>query len=195
LTGGVVLWVVVEAAFALHGWSAVSRYLYEPAAGVGVLAGVAVGQVVLGLPDAARRLRPAPRAATAGGVAALVVVAAFAVSLVPVVHRRIVAEGKDLRGQRTRARYINLLASGIAHLGGARILACGQPQIGIGWQSILAWQLGTNVGVLYFSRRHEIAHPHPIENMYPHAYGWQFFPSDWTNSTQASRCRGLTYRT
>jgi hypothetical protein len=195
LTGGVVLWVVVEAAFALHGWSAVSRYLYEAAAGVGVLAGVAVGRVILELPDAARRLWPGPRAATAGGAAALVLVAAFAVSLVPVVHSRIVAEGKDLRGQRTRTRYIDLLASGIAHLGGGRILACGQPQIGIGWQSILAWQLGTNVGVLYFSRRHEIAHPHPIENMYPHSYGWHFFPSDWTNSTQASRCRGLTYRT
>jgi hypothetical protein len=119
----------------------------------------------------------------------------LAVSLVPVIHSRIVAERKDLRGQRTRTRYINLLAGGVGHLGGARILACGQPQIGIGWQSILAWQLGTNVGVLYFSRQNEIEHPHPIENMYSHSYGWQFFPSDWTNSTQASRCRGLTYRT
>jgi hypothetical protein len=195
LTGGVVLWVVVEIAFALHGWSAVPRYLYEAAAGTGVLAGVAIGRIILDFPDAARRLARAPRGATAGGVATVALVAAFAVALVPTLHGRIAAEKKDLRGQRTRTRYINLLASGVDHLGGARILACGQPNIGIGWQSVLAWQLGTNVGVLYFSRNNENAHPHPIENMYPHAYGWQFFPSDWTTPTQASRCRGLRYRT
>ena len=33
LAGGVALWVLVEAAFALHGWPAVPRYMYEAAAG------------------------------------------------------------------------------------------------------------------------------------------------------------------
>ena len=74
-------------------------------------------------------------------------------------------------------------------------LACGQPNIGIGWQSILAWQLGTNTGVLYYNAKYEKLHPHPIVNMYPHSYGWQFFPSNWTNAAQAARCRGLTLRT
>src|SRR5579862_7024664 len=42
IASGVVLWVVVEAAFALHGWPAVPRYMYEAGAGVCVLAGVFV---------------------------------------------------------------------------------------------------------------------------------------------------------
>jgi hypothetical protein len=194
LTGGLVLWVLVEVAFALHGWSAVPRYMYEAAAGVDVLAGVAIGRVVLDLPAAAARLHPKPRWATAAGVSALMLVLAFAVSLVPVLHGRIAAEGKDLRGQRVRASYVDRLASGVTHLGGERILACGQPNIGIGWQSILAWQLGTNTGVLFFLRSSETVHRHPIVNMSPRSYGWQFFASDWTNSAQAARCRGLAYR-
>jgi hypothetical protein len=195
LTGGVVLWVAVEVVFALHGWSAVPRYMYEAAAGVGVLAGVAVGRVILELPAAAAHLGAGSRWASAGRAAPVVVALAFAAALGPTLDDRIATERKDLRGQRVRASYINQLASGVAHLGGARILACGQPHIGIGWQSILAWQLGTNVGVLYFSPASELTHPHPIENMYPHSYGWQFFPSHRTNPSQAARCRGLTYRT
>jgi hypothetical protein len=195
LSGGVVLWVAVEVAFALHGWSAVPRYMYEAAAGVDVLAGVALGRVILELPAIAARRRPHPRWAATAGLASALISLAFALALVPVLHGRIAAESKDLRGQRVRASYVNQLASGVGHLGAARILACGQPHIGIGWQSILAWQLGTNVGVLYFSPASELKHRHPIENMYPHSYGWQFFPSDWTTPTQAIRCRGLSYRT
>jgi hypothetical protein len=195
LAGGVILWVAVEIAFALHGWSAVPRYIYEAGAGADVLAGVAIGRLILELPDAARRLRPGRRSITAGGGVAFVLVAAFAISLVPVLHGQIASERKDLRLQRTGTRYANALATAVTQLGAARILACGQPNIRIGWQSILAWELGTNTGDLYFSRRHEIEHPHPIENIYLRPYGWLFFPSDWTNPSQARRCRGLTYRT
>jgi hypothetical protein len=195
LTGGVVLWVAVEVAFALHGWSAVPRYIYEAAAGVDVLAGVAIGRVILDFPVAAMRIRPGPRGATAGGVGGLIVVLAFAAALVPVLHGRIAAERKDLRGQRVRASYVNRLAGGVAHLGAARILACGQPNIGLGWQSILAWQFGTNTGTLFFLRSSETVHRHPIVNMHPHSYGWRFLASDWTNAAQAARCRGLAYRT
>jgi hypothetical protein len=194
LAGGVVLWVAVEAAFALHGFSAVRRYMYEAAAGVGVLAGVFIGRLILDLPTVPTILKM-PQWATAAGVASLVVVVAFAVSLVPILHGRIAAERRDLRGQRTRTAYIGLLASAVQHLGPERILACGHPDIGIGWQSILAWQLGTNVGILYFNPASETAHKHPIVNLYPRSYGWQIFSSDWTSPTQAARCRGLSYRT
>ena len=36
---------------------------------------------------------------------------------------------------------------------------------------------------------------HPPGKLYPHPYGWQFFPSDWTDAAQAARCHGLTYST
>src|SRR5262249_41459706 len=87
LAGGVALWVVVEAAFAQHGWPAVPRYLYEAGAGVCVLAGVFVGRVILDARSilafieikASRRL---------AGWAAAVVIAIFAISLVPAAHGR-----------------------------------------------------------------------------------------------------------
>jgi hypothetical protein len=194
LAGGVVLWVLVEAAFAVHGWPAVPRYMYEAAAGVCVLAGIFVGRVILdaGSILAWMRIRVSPRWAA---WAAAAVIAVFAVSLVPAAHERITAERADLTVQRARTAEIGLLASVVNRLGGARILACGQPNIGIAWQSILAWDLGTNTGILYFNNKYEKLHPHPIENMYPHSYGWQFFPSDWTNATQQARCKGLTFRT
>ncbi len=194
LAGGVILWVAVEAAFALHGFSAVRRYMYEAAAGVGVLAGVFIGRLILDLPAIPVTINR-PQWALAAGIAAWLGVVAFAIALVPILHGRIAAERRDLRGQRTRTAYVGLLASAVQHLGARRILACGHPDIGIGWQSILAWQLGTNVGFLYFNPASETAHKHPIVNLYPHSYGWQILPSDWTNSTQAARCRGLSYRT
>lgn len=194
LAGGVILWVGVEIAFALHGWSAVPRYMYEAAAATAVLAGVAVGRIILELHDGARRRHLGPRR-IAAGLALLGAVLAVGISLPPVLRERIAAERRDLRGQRIRARYISLLAGGVTHLGAARILACGQPNIGVGWQSILAWQLGTNVGMLYFSPASEQTNPRPIVNMHPNAHGWRFFPSNWTSSTQASRCRGLAYQT
>jgi hypothetical protein len=194
LAGGVLLWVVVEAAFALHGWPAVPRYMYEAAGGACVLAGVFAGRVILEVPVGLTRVSRRVTPALAGCVAALVLIV-FGVSLVPAARGRLSQERKDLKGQRARSREISLLNASVTHLGGARILACGQPNIGIGWQSILAWDLGTNTGSLYFSAKHEREHPHPVVNMYPHSYGWQFFPSDWTNATQAARCQGLTYHT
>ena len=45
LAAGAVVWVAVEIAFALHGWPALQRYLFEPAAVMIVLAAVAVGLI------------------------------------------------------------------------------------------------------------------------------------------------------
>ena len=203
IAGGVLLWVVIEAAFALHGWPAVSRYMYESGAGVSVLAGVFVGRVILDAPALVSRVRSrfggrlSPRFATPtlAGWSAGLVIAVFVVSLIPAAHSRIDFERKDLTAQRARTTEINLLAGVVHRLGGARILACGKPNIGIEWQSMLAWDLGTNTGILYFSAKHEREHPVSIVNMYPHSYGWQVFPSNQSNAAQVARCRGLTYRT
>lgn len=194
LAVGVLLWVAVEIGFALHGWSAVSRYIYEAGAGLGVLAGVFVGRVILDAPQVLEwmRLQVSPRLA---GLASLIVVAGFALSLASTARSRVVYEQDDLSGQRTRATEIKLLNRVVDHLGAARILACGHPNIGIGWQSVLAWDLGTNVGMLFYNPNSQLTHPHPVVNMYPHSYGWSFFPSDTSTAVQAARCSGLTYRT
>jgi hypothetical protein len=195
LAGGVILWVVVEIAFALHGWPAVPRYMFEAAAGVCVLAGVFIGRVILdaGSILARARINLSPRVA---GWVAVAVIAVFAVSLAPAARSRISFERADLHAQRARTDELNLLSGVVHRLGGAkRILACGQPNIPIAFQSVLAWYLGTNTGILYFDPQHERRHPYSVVKFYPHSYGWQVFPADQQSAAQVARCRGLTLRT
>jgi hypothetical protein len=204
LAGGVLLWVAVEMAFALHGWPAVPRYLYEAAGGTCVLAGVFAGRLILDAPNVAQGLRARLTGArqrwswlgspTTAGLAAAFVLAVFAAAAVPAVDQRFVQERADLRGQRARTHEILLLQRAVNHLGAAKILACGHPDIGIAFQSILAWDMGTNTGSLYFSRKHEREHPHPIVNLYPHSYGWQVIPAN-TAPARASACSALSYKT
>ncbi|MGH2868222.1 MAG: hypothetical protein ACRDNK_11740 [Solirubrobacteraceae bacterium] len=194
LAAGVVVWVAVEILFALHGWSAVPRYIYEAGAGLGVLAGVFVGLVILDAPHVLEwmRVRVSPQLA---GLASLIVLAGFALSLASTARSRVVYEREDLSEQRTRASEIKLLDRVVDHLGAARILACGHPNIRIGWQSALAWDLGTNVGVLFYNPNSQRTHPQPVVNMYARSYGWSFFPSHTRTAAQTARCSGLTYRT
>ena len=55
LAGGIVVWVAIEIAFGLHGWPALGRYMFEPAAVATVLAGAFLGRVLAA--DWARRSR------------------------------------------------------------------------------------------------------------------------------------------
>jgi hypothetical protein len=194
LAGGIAVWVVVEIAFALHGWPAVPRYMFEAAAGVCVLAGVFVGRVILDAgPLLARmRIRVSPQVA---GWISVVVIAIFALSLVPAARSRLASERADLKAQRARTDELDLLSGVVHRLGPKRILACGQPNIPIAFQSVLAWYMGTNTGMLYFDPKHERLHPHSVVKFYPHSYGWQVFPADQRSATQVARCRGLTLHT
>jgi hypothetical protein len=194
LAAGVALWVLVEAAFAVHGWPAVPRYMYEAGAGACVLAGVFVGRLIHDGPGVVARA--IPRASPAlGSWATVFVLVVFAGSLLPAARSRLRFERRDLQAQRARTHEIDLLSGVVARLTPARILACGQPNIPIAFQSILAWYLGSNVGELYFSAKAEALHPNPIVNMYPHSYGWQVFPSHTQTAAQAARCAGLTLTT
>jgi hypothetical protein len=46
LAGGLVVWLAIEIAFGLHGWPALGRYMFEPAAVATVLAGAFAGRVL-----------------------------------------------------------------------------------------------------------------------------------------------------
>ncbi|MGI8428710.1 MAG: hypothetical protein ACR2OB_05265 [Solirubrobacteraceae bacterium] len=198
LAAGTVTWVVVEVAFALHGFPAVPRYLFEPAGVACVLAGVFLGRVILDLPPLIARVRarltPAigrpitpPVAGWATGLLVLVLVGA----MVPAARSSVRIERKDLTHERARTKQINRLSTVVKRLGGgSRILACGQPNMPIAYQSVLAWYMGVKIGELYFSRNYERLHPHPLVNFVPHSNGWQVFPSH-VNAASAGRCRGL----
>jgi hypothetical protein len=188
VVAGALLWVLIEVAFALHGFPAVPRYLFEPGAMVAVLAGVFAGWVVLEVPP---RIAPLSRGGWVGPWAAGLVLLVFAASMLPTARSQLRLERADLRHEHSRTTLSNQLASVVRQLGGARILACGQPNVPIGYQSVLAWNLDVKVGSLYVDQRHVAEHPHPLVNIYPTAGGWREFTSHVTPGAEAARCRGL----
>ena len=117
LAAGTVLWVVIEAAFALHGWPGLVRYMFEAGGVVAVLAGVAVGWLLLERPFPARGAGASgtagsPVAARLGPWLGPLLVVVLVASLVPagISHAR--DEHKDLREQRKRTAEINDLLPG-----------------------------------------------------------------------------------
>jgi hypothetical protein len=199
LAAGALAWVVIEIALALKGFPAVPRYMFEPGAVVAVLAGVFVGWLILELParlvQLTQRLggaRIGARLATQigawGTALGLLVVAG---SMLGAAHRQYRLERTDLSHERARTVLIGRLSTVVKRLGAGHILACGQPNIPIEYQSILAWYMNIKIGELYVSQSYERKHPHPLVNIYPIAGpGWKVFPSHVT-AASASRCSGL----
>ena len=195
---GVILWVVVEIAFAIHGWPAVPRYLFEAAGAAGVLAGIGVGMVVVELPALLRRLDPRLVSPQIASLTTALVVVAFAAILVPTAHSRYRVERVDLKHERARTREIGRLSVVVARLGGgARILRCGQPNMPIGYQSVLAFYMGVKIGALYFSPAYNKLHPHAHVDFYPLADGWKVVPRGLRSARDRHYCGHLklVYRT
>jgi hypothetical protein len=119
LFAGAAGWVLVEIAFAYHGWPALGRYMFEPAAVAAVLGGVAIGLLLTELP---RLRRGIP-----GWVGIPLVVVLVGAS-VPGALARVRTEHRDLRHERARTHEIRLLATTTNLLGGAQhVQNCGQP--------------------------------------------------------------------
>jgi hypothetical protein len=199
LSAGVVLWVLIEIAFALHGFPAVPRYMFEAGAVVGVMAAVFIGRVVHELPELLSRLtdrmgvarmgsRLAWHVGTWGTLLAVVVISG---SLLGAAHRQEQLERVDLRHERARTVLIGRLSGVVKALGTSNMFACGQPNMPIEYQSAFAWYAGTNTGVLYVDPGYLKAHPHPLVNIYPIAgEGWQAFPS-MVDPAHAAACKKM----
>jgi hypothetical protein len=200
LAAGVVLWVLVEVAFALHGFPAVPRYMFEAGAVVGILAGVFIGRIVHELPEWLSNVtgrigngrlggpRLASYVGTWGTVLVLVLIAG---SLGGAAHRQERLERTDLRYERARTVLIGRLSGVVKTLGASNMFACGQPNIPIEYQSVFAWYAGVKTGVLYVSRPYLAKHPHPLVNVYPTAgAGWKVFPS-LVDPAHAAACKKM----
>jgi hypothetical protein len=162
LAGGVCAWVIVEIAFSLHGWPGLARYMFEPAAVVIALAGVAVGRLLV---EPAR----VSRAAGWAGAALVVVIVA---ALVPSAGSAARDEHRDIRGQRARTAEIGKLSSVVASFGGpARFEPCGEPLTRLEYQTILAWTLHDNVSAVGFKYGPAIASGRPIVLFTPLSHG------------------------
>ena len=183
LAGAALAWVVIEIGFALHGWSAVPRYLFEPAAVTVVLAGTAVGHVLASTARVSGKLR------WVGPAAVVVLVAA----LLPAARLRARVEHTDLINQRGFARQIDRLNAVIDADGGG-VLACGQPVTEVAFQSTLAWEVGLNVGNVGYKPAREIRRGKPIVLFEPHLLGWKVRPIH-TLAANRANCSRLTTET
>jgi hypothetical protein len=189
LAGAAVAWLFVEIAFALHGWPAVPRYLFESVAVACVLAGYFVGRVILELPPLLRRMTPRLNPRLIGWTTGVVVLL-FVGENLPAARSRYRIEHRDLTHERARAREINRLSTVVSRLGVSRILACGQPNMPIGYQSVLAWDMGIKIGFLYINPNTFRLHPHTIVNFYPIHNGWKVFASH-VDPAHTSACGGI----
>ncbi len=182
LAAGSVVWVIVEIAFALHGWPALPRYVMEPAAVMCVLAGVAVGWVLLEAPRIRRGLP---------SWVGVPLVALLVVSLVPGALARVRAERKDLRHERARTTTINQLQSTITRLGGYQhIRRCGEPGTDAEFTSVLAWLVKLDVGFVGHRPDVELRQRYPIVLFRPLPNGWSVLP--WhTLAAKRARCNSL----
>jgi hypothetical protein len=175
------LWVIVEIAFAYHGWSAVSRYLLEPAAVMVVVAGGFVGRLLsdtAGRGVAVRLLGPA-------------LVLVLLATLVPAARNRERTWHAQISRARDDAKVIDGLSIIVARAGGARrILRCGQAVSYNRLQSTVAWTIGVNVGNVGYNVAKSIARGRPIVVLKPDRDGWQVRPYNLAPQTAAS-CQAL----
>jgi len=188
LAAGCAGWVAVEIAFAYHGWPALGRYMFEPAAVAAVLAGIGVGWLLTGLPGLRRGL---PQ------WVGVPVVAVLVGALVPGAVARIRTERRDLRHERARTHQIALLSTTTSLLGGARhVQNCGQPVTDVAYMSAVAWLYHRNVGSVGGLQQHveaaELRNPRlPKVLITPLAAGgWDFRPLH-THPWQVVRCRNV----
>jgi hypothetical protein len=147
IAGMSALWLLVEIAFALHGWAAVPRYMFGAAGTMIVVAGVGVGWI---LQETRRISRPAGW----GGIALVAVLVGV---LVPDAVAAMRVERKDLRHEQDRTNEIGRLGRAVSALGGYGFVRfCGDPSADVEWVSVLAWDTKLDVGYVGHRPRWEI---------------------------------------
>jgi hypothetical protein len=159
LAGGVVLWVMVEIAFAFHGFPALPCYMFEAGGVVAVLAGIGVGWALTDLPHLRRGLP------WWSGIPIVVVLIA---SLGPGALARVRTEHVDLRHERGRTDQIALPQTTIDSLGGYRhIDDCGEPVTIVEYASALAWLTHLDDGSVGYVPKREKRRKRPIVLLLP----------------------------
>ncbi|HEY2651316.1 MAG TPA: hypothetical protein VGI50_05300 [Solirubrobacteraceae bacterium] len=163
LAAAALLWVVIEAAFSLHGWPGLGRYMFGAAGLLVVVAAVLVGRLIIDVPPLLSGHLRSPRLRVLTAGIGLALVAALIVSLIPTSISRARAAHHDLQIQRLRTREIDRLAAIVSNLGGAtRLRTCGEPLTRLEYQTVLAWTLHVNVAAVGFRYRQAIRRGDPI---------------------------------
>jgi hypothetical protein len=186
------VWVAIEIAFGLHGWPALGRYMFEPAAAATVLAGAFAGRA-LTADWRALLSRMADTDVDSGPVVAAagpIVVALLVAAIVPFAISGARKEHSDVVAQHARTAEIEALPSVVDRVGGAALLrSCGEPLTRLQYQSALAFALGDNVSQVGFKYSQALAHGNPVLFMTPFesGVGWQVQAAHQT----AQACRAV----
>jgi hypothetical protein len=188
IAGCSVLWLLVEIFFALRGLPGVPRYMFEAAAAMIVVAGVAVGWLL----SAGTLLAARPQWAVAGRALGAIVAVGLVVALVPDAHSQEQLEHKDIRAQRVRTIEIHRLDATVEHLGGAAFIrSCGDPTVDVAYVSILGWYTHMNVGKVGHRPVFMINHQtKPLVLFTPLPNGWVTHTYHLTAANQ-QRCASL----
>jgi hypothetical protein len=187
LAAGAVGWVLIELAFALHGWPALPRYMFESGAVQSVLAAVGLGWIALELPRLAARVRALSMPRWVSVPVALGLVAV----LVPGAVGRVRAGRHDLRAERWRSTQIVRLQDAIREVGGYRhIRYCGRPVTYVGFVSILAFDMRLNVGFVGHKPKQDLRRHVPVILFTEGPDGWTLEPAHLKSDTRLS-CDGL----
>jgi hypothetical protein len=186
LCGVVVLWVLTEIGFALHGFPGVPRYLFEAAGLTGALAGVGVGLLLV---DASRLWSRLPRLAGVPVAAVLVAV------MVPSAISQARAEHKDIRHEQARTKEINKLSAFLNALGGAtHVESCGRPVLNVEFVSIMGWYTHRNTGTIGYRPLIELHHrsyPIVVFSTFPNGWGVRTYRIPAANKTRCANLNAL----
>jgi hypothetical protein len=163
VVGAAATWLIIEVVFAYHGWSAVSRYMIEPAAVMVAVAGGGIGWLLADM-------RTSKVLRWLGPVVALGLI----VALAPDARSRVRTMRGLIEDSRHSAKEIDRLHRVIDDDGGPdAVKACGQPVSFIGFQSTVAWFVNLNVGNVGFRPGKSIGRGDQIVLFKPHDNGWQ----------------------
>jgi hypothetical protein len=163
IVGAAAQWLIIEVGFAYHGWSAVSRYMIEPAAVMVAVAGGGIGWL---LADT----RTSKVLRWVGPVVAIGLI----VWLAPDARSRVRTMRGLISDSRHSAKQIDRLHKVIDDDGGPdAIKSCGQPVSLLGFQSTVAWFVDLNVGNVGFRPGKSIGRGDQIVLFKPHNNGWQ----------------------
>ncbi len=147
LFGVALFWLVVEIAFAYHGFSSVPRYLMEAGAIMVVVAGIGFGWLLRGLPGVFREQRGRRAAAVAGPLIAV----GLLVALAPFADRRAYRWRVGVTHAHAEGIVNRNLSKAVTLAGGSRaILACGPVAALNNHQSQLAWAMNLNVAQVFY---------------------------------------------
>ncbi len=186
LAGAAVLWMLVEMAFVLHGWPGVPRYMIESAGVQTVLAGVALGWILVDLP----KLRAGARSLSIPRWVGIPIAALIVAALVPGAVAREHAEHKDLVHEHARTRQITQLERTITDVGGAHhVLACGRRR------RTSASSASSPTSPISTSARWATSRSSSSQQTYPviifsnGPHGWTLLPAHLATATRASCSR------